>query len=227
MKWPFWFPYPSSWLRALISMIWAVCFAYVFWIFGAWGLLIASLTDRLTILLISLLLAFLIGVYAYGRVCDAFVFKREKVLKRGWFISGRASWEGFLSLVIPALAMLNTIVALLPIHDYPISDYLVYNSSVHSRYFVYERQLQPQFQVILFGLLYISAAFLYQAECIVRHWLQTKRTKKAIQQTKKMIQHPKQERTLNPIEQELNQLKGQLGLTVMKDTRHSSRRRKR
>ncbi|NJN60357.1 MAG: hypothetical protein HC795_01415 [Coleofasciculaceae cyanobacterium RL_1_1] len=211
MKWPIWFPYPSSWLRALLAILWISAFGYVVWMFAAWGWFLSVITGDLSIQILSLLLAFMVGACAYGKICDLLVFRVSKTQAK--FVSWRGFWEGCLAIIVPVLSLINTVVAILPIYDPRIRD------------------LSEEQAFILLPLLYLSAVFLYQLEYVLRHWFQAKRNQaKLTQQKQKKYQRSLRSKPLpkvvkntpiNSIEHDLNKLKGELGLTSMGDIRRS------
>jgi hypothetical protein len=210
MKWPIWFPYPSSWLRALLAILWVSAFCYVVWMFAAWGWFLSVITGDLSIQILSLLLAFMVGACAYGKICDLWVFRVSK--QQAKFVSWRGFWEGCLAIIVPVLSLINTVVAILPIYDPRMRGW-----SGEQAFF------------ILFPLLYLGAIFLYQLEYVLRHWFQAKHNQaKLTQQKQKKYQRSRRSKPLpkvgantsiNPIEHDLNKLKGELGLTSMGDIR--------
>jgi hypothetical protein len=201
MKWPFWFPYPSSWLRAFASTLWAGCFLYIFWMLSAWGWILSEVTKHSIILPVLLLAGCLAGACAYAQICDVFIFKMHH--RRSRFVSRRAFWEGCLSLLIPILATFNMMVMFFPIYDSRI------------------RYASDSFLFVMYGLIYLGSVILYQIECLARLKLSTVFKKKS-QAKPKYTQRRIKIQPIDSIEQELNQLKGASGLTSMKDIRTAS-----
>lgn len=210
MKWPIWFPYPSSWLRAFLAILWVSAFGYVVWMFAAWGWLLSAIVEDLSIQILSLVLAFIVGACTYGKICDLLVFRASKTQAK--FVSWRGLWEGCLAIIVPVLSGINTVVTILPIYDPRMHDWS-----------------EEQSFFILFPLLYLGAIFLYQLECVARHQFQARHNQaKLTQQKQKRYQRSLRSKprpkageniSINSIEQDLNQLKGELGLTSMGDIR--------
>jgi hypothetical protein len=217
MKWPIWFPYPGSWLRAFLAILWVSAFAYVVWMFAAWGWLLSWITYNLSIQLLSLVLAFIVGACAYGKICDLLVFRVSTTQAK--FVSWRGFWEGCLAIIVPVLSGINVVVMIIPIEDSKINDWFEEN------------------YVILLNLLFLGAIFLYQLEYVARHWLQARHQQMKLTQQKqkkyqrslrsKPLSQARKNTPINSIEQELNQLKGELGLTSMGDIRRSKSTRNR
>ena len=165
--------------------------------------------EDLSIQILSLVLAFIVGACAYGKICDLLVFRASKTQAK--FVSWRGFWEGCLAIIVPVLSGINTVVMSLPIKDSKIDDWFEEN------------------YVILFRLLYLGAIFLYQLEYVARHWFQARHNQaKLTQQKKKKYQRSLRSKPLSKtgentsidsIEHDLNQLKGELGLTSMGDIR--------
>lgn len=214
MKYPIWFPYPISWGRALLALLWMCVFLYGVWFFGAWSYVLGFLTNdtvpSLRILWVGICSFILAFASFYGSLNE--VINDHKTGKVHIF-SLRNLWEGAYCLIVIISTLVNTVVMVGVITD------------VNSRTF-YQSGISDEQATLIFLSMWITAAYLYQIEYLIRQYLS--RFKKALRvktktHSQKRLQgrspHQKQlpSCTIDPVELELNQMKGNLGLTQMKN----------
>lgn len=110
--WPAWFPYPSSWLRSVILLLWV---GIVVRIFGYWGMFFGDLISRLAdhpilflqILGVSLLGSCLVLSYIYHLID----FKKSSK----WFPRPIKLWEGIYA---PLVFLMSIIIVILIGHPF-------------------------------------------------------------------------------------------------------------
>jgi hypothetical protein len=172
-RWPFWFPYPSSWLRALSlavptyagvtilslevwrSLCWLILAAatkssepYFFMLLtGAW--LVASLIVYLVMVVLYSFLLRLVWKNAPG--------------KTGWGLHPKNWWNIFYGFVVTTLATLVSFLPFLSSIDFPRDLVLV----------TIQKYARDDWQVIttLFSFWFVPAVYLYQAEYLTRQRL--------------------------------------------------------
>lgn len=169
-QWPAWFPYPSSWLRSVILLLWV---GIVVRIFGYWGMffgdLISSLTDHpilfLQILGVSLLGSCLVLSYIYHLID----FKKSSK----WFPRPIKLWEGIYA---PLVFLISIIIVILigypfiPWNDCTLS--VIPQSSYCSRIVdSYITELTDFEAIIWLG----SILYLYQIEYLLRLYFPVKK----------------------------------------------------
>jgi len=215
MKYPVWFPYPISWGRALLALTWMSVFLYGVWFFGAWSNVIGFLTNdaapSLRVLWVGICSFILAFASFYGSLKEAIDHKKSRQFH---IFSLRNLWEGVYCLIVVISTLINAMVMISAIYDVN-----------HHSFYYYE--ISDQQAVLIFLSMWITAAYFYQLEYLARQYLS--RFKKAFLVTtqprsQKLLQGrstPKQltHRTIDPVELELNRMKGELGLTNMKSVR--------
>lgn len=172
LKWPVWFPYPNSWLRTILLIVWIIS---VVKITLFWGALIGGLTSDIEIdprpFLQALGIAFLISgvIYSYAH---HWIFNRSLRYFSPWTPHYRSLWEGTYALIVFFLSILIVLGVLIPF--YPIENcysYIIDNFQVQACRFGEHQQW-----VESAGLLQIVCIlYLYQIEYLIRHNPQLKK----------------------------------------------------
>ncbi|MDZ8089548.1 MAG: hypothetical protein RMY16_28945 [Nostoc sp. DedQUE12b] len=220
--WPLWFPYPSSWLKALIWTLFLRVIIFIVKNTGKLGYDIVYFAHSLQLFVIFTILLILspIPIISLTHHCLHLLISRfiseiqaPEIGKTQGFLPGIMSWwEGlyaWLVIVISILiaAFFSTIV--LP---------LFYSS--------FDRQIEYYTQIqninnnigLIFGLFYISAsALIYQIEYLVKH--------RIISAYSGNKQKNTSESNINlETETELNKLRGKMGLNTIKSNISLSKR---
>ncbi|MDZ8259227.1 hypothetical protein [Nostoc sp. ChiQUE01b] len=211
--WPLWFPYPSSWLKALILTLFLRLIIFVVKNTGKVGYNIVYFvhSPQLFIIFTILLILSPIPIISLTHHCLHLLISRfgseiqaPEIGRTQGLLPGIMSWwEGLYAWLVIAISTLiaaffSTI--LLPLF-YPSYD----------RQIEYYTQIENINNIILiFGLLYISTgAFIYQIEYLVRH-----RIISAYSGNKEKYTT---ESTINlNTEKELNRLRGEIGFHTIK-----------
>ncbi|MBD2484086.1 hypothetical protein [Planktothrix sp. FACHB-1365] len=165
LKWPAWFPYPNSWLRTILLIVWIISVAKITLF---WGALIGELTSDIEIdprpFLQALGIAFLISgvIYSYAH---HWIFNRSLRYFSPWTPHYRSLWEGIYALIVFFLSILIVLGVLIPF--YPIENcysYIIDNFQVQACRFGDHQQW-----VESAGLLQIVCIlYLYQIEYLIR-----------------------------------------------------------
>jgi hypothetical protein len=164
--WPAWFPYPSSWLRTIILLLWT---GFIVRIFGFWGVffgdLISNLADNpilfLQIVGVSLLASSLVLSYIY-HIID---FKNSSHYY-WWFPRPIKLWEGIYAPIVLILSVIVVILIGHPFVPWNECTLLGFPPSNYCSHTVddYIREL-TNFETRIWLL---SIAYLYQIEYLLR-----------------------------------------------------------
>ncbi|MDZ7958851.1 MAG: hypothetical protein RMY34_13375 [Aulosira sp. DedQUE10] len=169
--WPAWFPYPLSWLKALILIpILMITMAVSFTFTGFWGITLSAITNRIEILILAIVLGVLAPLFLIAYVHYFFIslFKKQRV-SHNWpsYIPPINSlWEGFYAEVVLCLSLLVSMIILLPF--FPIlkcseSEIVLDSCSILTKQYLSE---------IGATIWIFTAAYLYHAECLFKqHYL--------------------------------------------------------
>jgi hypothetical protein len=209
--WPLWFPYPSSWLKALILNLFLSFIIFVLTNPGKAGYRIAYFVrspELLTIFTIPLLLSpiFIISFthHFLHLLISRFIseIQAPEIGKTKGLLPGIMScWEGLYAwLVIAISTLIATFFSTILLPFFNLS---------YARPVEYYTQMQNHI-IVIFGLFYISAgAIIYQIEYLVRH-----RIISAYSGNKETdVSKPN---TDLKIDKELNEFRGEMGLHKMK-----------
>jgi hypothetical protein len=164
--WPAWFPYPSSWLRTIILLLWT---GFIVRILGFWGVffgdLISNLADNpilfLQIVGVSLLASSLVLSYIY-HIID---FKNSSHYY-WWFPRPIKLWEGIYAPIVLILSVIVVILIGHPFVPWNECTLLGFPPSNYCSHTVddYIREL-TNFETRIWLL---SIAYLYQIEYLLR-----------------------------------------------------------
>jgi hypothetical protein len=164
--WPAWFPYPSSWLRSIILLLWV---GIIFRIFGFWGVLfggiVSSLADHpilfLQIVGLSLLGSCLVLAYIYHLID----FKKPSHSPR-WFPRPVKLWEGIYAPIVLLLSFIIVILVcfpFVPLNECTLSSY---SESYYCRRLLNDYYHKLDVYATIVWLL--SILYLYQIESLLR-----------------------------------------------------------
>lgn len=199
-KWPEWFPYPSSWFRTLMLVLWI---AIVLRINAFWGFLFSITNPGNFFLFIGLALLLSAIVFAYLHHC--FLGKSSPNWPR-WLPGSLSLGEGLYApvvMVISSLAVLITVIPFLPILECGLQ------STYYARSYCFQSYLQQyHLEKIAIGVWIFVAVYLYQFEYLIRRNFATKMKRKS------QIIEP--QKAPNDTEIELDNLQDQIGLTQIK-----------
>ncbi|WRH66968.1 MAG: hypothetical protein RSE13_00135 [Planktothrix sp. GU0601_MAG3] len=164
LKWSAWFPYPNSWLRTVILIIWVIFIVKVttFW-GGLIGFVISDIETDPRPFLRALGTAFLISgvIYSYAH---HWIFNRSLRYFSPWTPHYKSLWEGTYALIVFFLSILIVLGVLIPF--YPVQD--CYSYITQKFQVQYCRFGDHQEWVKLAGLLQIFCIlYLYQIEYLI------------------------------------------------------------
>ncbi|OKH35411.1 hypothetical protein NIES2119_20545 [[Phormidium ambiguum] IAM M-71] len=199
-KWPEWFPYPSSWLRTLLLVLWI---AIVFRINAFWGILFSTTSPGNFFLFIGLALLLSAIVFAYLHHC--FLGKSPSNWPR-WLPGPLSLGEGIYApvvMVISSLTVLITVIPFLPILECGLQ------TTYYAQSYCFQNYLQQyHLEKVAIGVWIFVAVYLYQFEYLIRRHFATKAKRKS--------QGIKPQKVLNDTESELDNLRGEMGSIQMK-----------
>lgn len=199
-KWPEWFPYPSSWFRALMLILWI---AIIFRINAFWGILFSTTSPGNFFLFIGLALLLSAIVFAYLHHC--FLGKSPSNWPR-LLPSPLSLGEGLYApvvMVISSLTVLITVIPFLPILECGLQ------TTYYARSYCFQNYLQLyHLEKVAVVVWIFVAVYLYQFEYLIRRHFATKAKRKS--------QGIEPQKILNDTESELDNLRGKMGLTQMK-----------
>ncbi|MEH1820072.1 MAG: hypothetical protein V7L31_13495 [Nostoc sp.] len=212
--WPLWFPYPTSWLKALILTLFLRVIIFVVNNTGKVGYRIVYFVDSPELFAIFTILLILspIPIISFTHHCLHLLISRfiseiqaPEIGRTQGLLPGIMSWwEGLYAWLV---IVISTLVAAL------FSTILIplFNPS-YARPIEYYTQIQNinNNVILIFGIFYISAgALVYQIEYLVRHRIISAYTgNKEKDISKSTID--------SNTDQELNRLRGEMGLNKMK-----------
>ena len=215
--WPAWFPYPSSWLSAFILSLMMSAVIVIVRITGTVGYVLAISVDSPEVLVVFGILALLSPIPAIafahhflhlflGRFIP--VIQAPEIGKLQGLLPGLISWweglYGWLVIVLATLTATALCTVFLPL----------FNLSYEKIIYGYS-QAEIKIQAIFTVLWIIDAANLYQIEYLVKRRLISVNSVSSKPTTS--ISNLDSD-----LEAELNQLRGEMGLTQMKATGKSA-----
>lgn len=174
LKWPVWFPYPSSWLRMIVLILWL---AIIVRILGFWGVVIGgTLSDLfnhpkpfLQALGLSVFGSILLLSYLYFLVVE----KRSSPVQKS-FPTARSLWEGTYAMIVVLLSLVITGLLIFPFIPWEncSSTPIFYNNLV-CRYHV--QSYLEKLDVVAFVIWLLLGLYLYQIEAVIRNQVPLKR----------------------------------------------------
>ncbi|NET02594.1 MAG: hypothetical protein F6K61_19005 [Sphaerospermopsis sp. SIO1G1] len=167
--WPVWFPYPSSWLKALVLGLFIRVIVFVFTHTGEFGMRIANFTNSPELFIIFAILAILSPIFVitfthhlFHIIVSKFIpsIQAPEIGKPKGLIPGIVSiWEGLSWLVI----CLSTLIScLLLVIIFPISNFNFYQPvELYTKF-------PETFTLIFTGIWIINVALLYQIDFLFK-----------------------------------------------------------
>ncbi|RCJ23160.1 hypothetical protein A6S26_00965 [Nostoc sp. ATCC 43529] len=222
--WPIWFPYPSSWLRAIVLVPIAFPGTRLI-VFGFLGMLISVFSNSPLLLIFSVLFGLLIPTVFLAFVYHIFWFiwhkpKSYNKLPR-WIPSLSSLWAGFYGTVVMALSFIIIIIIFSQLADldcrsyYKLSEsfsgcvgHLTGRATKEVFYSIENNNLLKQHWFVIW---IITASYLYQLEILVKKRL-TPRLKSAYNKLK----NPGKKYSIDRTDLEFDRLGADMGLTQIK-----------
>ncbi|MGB3532307.1 MAG: hypothetical protein WBA13_02195 [Microcoleaceae cyanobacterium] len=166
VQWPMLFPYPSSWLRTVILLLWT---GIIVRIFGFWGALFAGILSLiaddpilfLQILGISLLGSCLVLSYVYHLID----FNKPSNSPR-WFPRPVKLWEGIYAPIVLVLSFIIVILLCFPF--VPLNECTLSSASQSSYCRRILNSYFDELEVYATIIWLLSIAYLYQIEYLLR-----------------------------------------------------------
>lgn len=167
VKWPAWFPYPSSWLRAIALLLWL---GIVVEFFRFWGVVTGEIATAISEDYSFYLMA--IGGVFFGSICVfalihnliLFIFKNSKS-KTLWIPGWRSWWEGILATIVLLLSIAIVLILMIPF--LPGDDCYYFGSFANSCYYQYRDRME-EWNNTATVIWLIAILYLYQAEFLIR-----------------------------------------------------------
>ncbi|TAF04612.1 MAG: hypothetical protein EAZ77_15330 [Nostocales cyanobacterium] len=228
-NWPVWFPYPSSWLRTIILI--AIAFPGTkLIIFGFTGVLVSISTKSLSSFLFVFAFGILIPTIILSFIYHIFwFFWQDKSLEKKWrklIPNYKSLWEGFYATLVMGLSCLLILLMFAGLS-------FVYCQSYQETAINWARcsgSMTGRAANLIIGTIedknftdkpwfviwMIISVYLYQAEYLLKQRFLPKLKSKF---QKNRIQE--KTATVNPIDLEMDNLRGSMGLTQMKASKKS------
>ena len=191
--WPAWFPYPSSWVRAFLVMMLIALLGVSLRFTGFWGLVISSTSGNvipfLFLGLIGFSAPFLLVAYTHN-----FIWKKAPVRWPHWLPSPASLKEGLTAMIVMVVSIAADLITLVPFMA----------CALRGDQFVCSPLTDAQ-TTLATTVLFVSAAYLYQYDYLVR-----RRRSHRKQQRATTLTSPKVPSAIDPLEAELNQLRKNL-----------------
>ncbi|WP_413173915.1 hypothetical protein [Anabaena azotica] len=225
--WPVWFPYPSSWLKAIILALFIGIISFVFTNTEEWGYKIASFTNSLKLLLIFRILAILSPIvvitfthHIFHIIISQFFPKIQapEIGKPKEFIPGIVSiWEGLYGWMTIWLSTLISIFLISIV--FPIPNLILYDLF----------EFYSEFEEILIAVIgctwIITSALIYQIDFLFKRRLLSVSSATYKPNTNLPsspdVTHSEKATNANSVDVEMNNLRGSMGLTEMKSAKKS------
>ncbi len=172
-KWPVWFPYPSSWLRMIVLILWT---AIVVRFFMFWGMNIGeTLSDifnhqkpLLQALGLAVFGSILVHSYLYFIIVD-----QDSSPSKKTFPTSRSLWEGTYAMIVLILSILISVLIISPFFPWENC----YFSRAYETFICrYRSQSYADNLSILAVVVWLtSGLYLYQLEYVIRNKVPLKR----------------------------------------------------
>jgi hypothetical protein len=222
--WPAWFPYPSSWFRAVILIPIAFPGTRLI-VFGFGGTILSFLTNSPTLLIFSVLFGLLIPIIFLAFIYHIFWFVWQKQKSWNclpkWMPSLISLWSGFYATCVMGLSFLLilSLFSELAFSEcksyYGISDELSgcagRMTGRAAKVLFYSTENNNFLNKPWFIIWIITAAYLYQAEYLVRH-----RFIPTLKSTLQNYRSTRKTYIVNQTDLELDRLRSDMGLTQIK-----------
>lgn len=221
--WPGWFPYPTSWLKAVIVFGFLSTIAFSIRTSGQVGYFLTRVTDSPEPFLFFIILGLLspIAIFAIAHhILHLFLgrfipsIQAPEIAKHQGLLPGLISWwEGLYGWLVIYLATLAVTVTTLGIAAIfvPLSNFIYQNLL-----FNYDPEVEQKVLLALSLIWIIYAAMIYQLENLFKRRLIStySNINKPTSITPTVVH--------SPIDVELDQMRGKMGLTSMKGNHKSS-----
>ncbi|EAW34403.1 hypothetical protein [Lyngbya sp. PCC 8106] len=184
-KWPAWFPYPSSWLRMIVLILWLVI---VVRIFAFWGVVIGGTVSVVSDDPFPLLQALIIGflgsiivlscVYQIISYLGQISFRKSSLKSFQWLPTPLNLWQGIYTPIVLILSVLTVFLVILPFIPWGScqTELLFEDKNCHDRIQNYLASLE-----VLATIVWItSGLYLYQLEYLIRTRVSAKKVIKFI-----------------------------------------------
>lgn len=185
--WPIWLPFPISWARASANV---AVFSTIAQGVAASARKVDEPEDMIPIVLVGLFLHF--AIIVLGHHCIA----KLKGRKSGWFPGWQSFREGINGSIVLVVELLST------------SIFVIFLAAAIDPY---SNDAGKNFVATVLAFFVIVAAYLYHYDFLVRRRRTTRQARKYLRVVSNSNPAP-----VDPVEVELNQLRGQMGLTQMK-----------
>lgn len=217
--WPIWFPYPMSWFRALILMPFLlITLTASFRFTGFWGVILSAITNHRAILILAILLGILAPLLLVAYIHQFWMFIRNKQAalnrRHRYLPSIKSLWEGFYAEVVMCLSALVTMIILLPFFPLGTCYFhaeILYQCHVMTQYDINNYLANHYMDEIGTIIFMLTAAYLYQAECICRQRFIPK-----LKLIIKNYQFKPQADHVDDTDVEFDRLRSDMGLTQIK-----------
>jgi hypothetical protein len=229
-NWPVWFPYPSSWLKAIVLALFLRVIAFVFTHTGEFGFKIANFTNSPELFIVFAILAIISPIivitfthHIFHIIISQFFpsIQAPEIGKPKGFIPGIVSiWEGLYGWLVILLSTL--ILFLLMTILFPISNLNFYQPVE------FYTEFEETVNLILTCIWTINAALLYQIDFLFKQRLLSLSSTTYKPETNRPIPSPSNPTITaksdnnNAVDVELENLRGSMGLTQIKTRKTST-----
>ncbi|WP_293146542.1 MULTISPECIES: hypothetical protein [unclassified Microcoleus] len=172
-RWPAWFPYPSSWLRALGLTLWIAVVVRVvtFWI-AVIGITLSAVEQDINSFWRGLELIVPVSVAILSYIHHILFFDEAKTPYTRWLPSPRSLWEGVYAPIVALLSLIMVVVLLLPFFpivpscnygaDFELASCLSSHQADVSNYLSTIAEVSAVIWIV-------TSAYLYQIDYLIRN----------------------------------------------------------
>lgn len=204
-RWTAWFPYPSSWLKSCASILLLLGVTAIVRIMVYWGFPVARILsdvqeDPTPVITFLVSVGFILPTILISYV-HHITFGKYHSRWHYWLPTAKSLWIGVYGWFVIILSTVFSFILVIPFVDR--------YSSLQSPNYSFTETEATWLSVIWL----ITAAYLYQAEYLLKHRLHVNSKTSTNRSTRSMRY---KNTTSNDIDVELNRLRGQMGLHTMK-----------
>lgn len=183
-RWPAWFPYPSSWVRTLVLMLWISVVVRVvgFWI-AIIGITFSAIEANPGSFFRALGLIIPLSVTILSYIHHIVFLNKSKTTYTRWLPSPRSLWEGFYAPIVALLSLIMVVVLILPF--FPIVPSCNYGAEFELASCIgsYQAEISNYLTTIAevsTVIWVVTAAYLYQIDYLIRNHISLKTLSKSI-----------------------------------------------
>ncbi len=183
-RWPAWFPYPSSWVRTFVLMLWIGIVVRVvgFWI-AIIGLTLSATQQDMGSFLRALGLIIPLSVVILSYLHHILFLDKSQVTYTRWIPTPRSLWEGLYAPIVALLSLIMVVVLILPF--FPMVPTCNYGAEFELASCIgsYQAEISNYLTTIAevsTVIWVVTAAYLYQIDYLIRNNISLKTLSQSI-----------------------------------------------